>query len=152
MGTVFADTPARREYDVPPFDSGQLELSRSLSSADAGLREHRRSCRAGILDAPAAISSGCSTGPARDARPTWSAVPRGLALHITPANVDTMFLYSFAVSLLAGNLNVVRDSATPGWTTLELILGHLRAACWAMPRGTRWRCAIGFSAMAMTKK
>jgi hypothetical protein len=37
-------------------------------------------------------------------------VPRGVALHVTPANVDTMFLYSFGLSLLAGNVNVVRVS------------------------------------------
>ncbi len=35
-------------------------------------------------------------------------VPAGLVLHITPANVDTMFMYSWALSFLAGNANVVR--------------------------------------------
>jgi hypothetical protein len=36
--------------------------------------------------------------------------PRGLAFHIAPANVDSIFLYSWALSLLIGNLNVVRIS------------------------------------------
>lgn len=35
-------------------------------------------------------------------------VARGLAFHVTPRNVDTMFVYSWVVSLLAGNLNVIR--------------------------------------------
>ncbi|MHB8580339.1 MAG: acyl-CoA reductase [Ignavibacteriaceae bacterium] len=35
-------------------------------------------------------------------------VPRGLAFHIAPSNVDSIFLYSWALSLLAGNLNIVR--------------------------------------------
>ena len=35
-------------------------------------------------------------------------VPRGLAFHLPPANVDTIFVYSWALSLLAGNVNVVR--------------------------------------------
>ncbi|HWA10166.1 MAG TPA: acyl-CoA reductase [Opitutaceae bacterium] len=35
-------------------------------------------------------------------------VPAGLAFHVTPANVDTMFLYSWALSYLAGNANIVR--------------------------------------------
>ena len=35
-------------------------------------------------------------------------VPAGLVLHITPANVDTMFMYSWALSFLAGNANIVR--------------------------------------------
>ncbi len=37
-------------------------------------------------------------------------LPRGTALHVTPANVDTQFLYSWALSLLAGNRNLVRLS------------------------------------------
>jgi hypothetical protein len=37
-------------------------------------------------------------------------VPRGLAIHFTPANVATIFAYSWAVSALAGNRNVVRIS------------------------------------------
>ena len=36
---------------------------------------------------------------------------RGLAFHIAPANVDTIFLYSFMLSLLMGNANVVRLSS-----------------------------------------
>ncbi len=35
---------------------------------------------------------------------------RGLALHFAPANVDTIFLYSVMLSLLAGNTNIVRVS------------------------------------------
>ncbi len=37
-------------------------------------------------------------------------VGRGLAFHIAPANVDTMFIYSLFLSLLAGNTNIVRVS------------------------------------------
>ncbi|GLL06000.1 acyl-CoA reductase [Dactylosporangium matsuzakiense] len=36
--------------------------------------------------------------------------PRGLVLHFPPANVDTIFVYSWALSALAGNHNVVRIS------------------------------------------
>jgi hypothetical protein len=35
-------------------------------------------------------------------------VPAGLVFHIAPANVDTMFAYSWALSFLSGNANVVR--------------------------------------------
>ncbi|MFC3899141.1 acyl-CoA reductase [Lentzea rhizosphaerae] len=35
---------------------------------------------------------------------------RGLVFHIPPANVDTIFVYSWALSALAGNSNVVRIS------------------------------------------
>lgn len=37
-------------------------------------------------------------------------VPRGVALHVAPSNVDSIFLYSWALSLLAGNINIVRVS------------------------------------------
>lgn len=33
---------------------------------------------------------------------------RGVALHLPPTNVDTIFVYSWAMSLFAGNTNVVR--------------------------------------------
>lgn len=35
---------------------------------------------------------------------------RGLAFHIAPSNVDSVFMYSWLLSLLAGNVNVVRLS------------------------------------------
>lgn len=35
-------------------------------------------------------------------------VPRGIALHLPPTNVDTIFVYSWAISVLAGNCNIVR--------------------------------------------
>lgn len=35
-------------------------------------------------------------------------VPRGLAFHIAPANVETLFVYSWILSMLVGNANVVR--------------------------------------------
>ncbi len=37
-------------------------------------------------------------------------VPHGLVFHIPPANVDTIFVYSWLVSVLTGNRNVVRIS------------------------------------------
>ncbi|WP_188191014.1 acyl-CoA reductase [Nonomuraea sp. SYSU D8015] len=41
-------------------------------------------------------------------------VPRGLILHIPPANVDTVFVYSWALSALMGNRNIVRLSPRSG--------------------------------------
>lgn len=38
-------------------------------------------------------------------------MPRGLAFHVAPANVDTIFVYSLLLSMLAGNRNIVRVSA-----------------------------------------
>lgn len=54
-------------------------------------------------------------------------VPRGLVFHIPPANVDTVFVYSWALSALAGNANVVRISARAGGAA-QAILDALNAA------------------------
>ncbi|MBM2816207.1 MAG: acyl-CoA reductase [Ignavibacteria bacterium] len=35
-------------------------------------------------------------------------LPCGIAFHIAPSNVDSIFLYSWALSLIAGNKNIVR--------------------------------------------
>lgn len=39
---------------------------------------------------------------------------RGMALHFAPANVDTIFIYSWFLSVLAGNANVIRLSSRRG--------------------------------------
>lgn len=58
--------------------------------------------------------------------------PRGRVLHIAPGNVDTMFLYSALLSVLAGNVNIVRVSGrdTPA---LTLLLGLLDEALSTLP-------------------
>ncbi|HEX9168360.1 MAG TPA: acyl-CoA reductase [Roseiarcus sp.] len=40
--------------------------------------------------------------------PNTLARPRGLVFHLPPQNVETVFLYSWALSYLAGNANIVR--------------------------------------------
>ena len=40
-------------------------------------------------------------------------VARGTAFHLAPANVDTIFVYSWFISLLCGNRNIVRVSSKP---------------------------------------
>jgi hypothetical protein len=50
--------------------------------------------------------------------------PLGLVMHFTPANVDTMFVYSWACSLLAGNNNLVR-LASQAAPVKDLLLGVL---------------------------
>lgn len=76
-------------------------------------------------------------------------VPRGTVFHVPPANVDTIFVYSWLLSVLCGNRNVVRlssrtteqtsllvevvrdllaDHAAVADTTLMVRYGHDRAA------------------------
>ncbi|MFI7618511.1 acyl-CoA reductase [Nonomuraea terrae] len=51
-------------------------------------------------------------------------VPRGLVFHVPPANVDTVFVYSWALSALMGNRNVVRLSPRAG-AVAQVILDTL---------------------------
>jgi hypothetical protein len=52
--------------------------------------------------------------------------PRGNVFHLPPANVDTIFVYSWAISALAGNHNVVRISSRSAGAA-EVILESLNA-------------------------
>jgi hypothetical protein len=57
--------------------------------------------------------------------------PRGNVFHVPPANVDTIFVYSWALSALAGNHNVVRiseRSALAADTILEALNATLADA------------------------
>ena len=60
-------------------------------------------------------------------------MPLGVVFHVAPSNVDTIFLYSWALALLAGNINVVRISQNGG-EQLEVLLGVLEQVF----RETRW--------------
>jgi hypothetical protein len=48
-------------------------------------------------------------------------VPRGTVLHFAPSNVDTIFIYSWFLSLLVGNKNIVRISSKTSVQTEILI-------------------------------
>jgi hypothetical protein len=53
--------------------------------------------------------------------------PRGLAFHLPPTNVDTLFVYSLMASFLVGNLNVVRVSPNRPTEQVALLCEVLRA-------------------------
>lgn len=52
-------------------------------------------------------------------------VARGTVLHIAPSNVDTIFVYSWFISLLCGNRNIVRLSSKSSAQT-DLLVGAIR--------------------------
>lgn len=58
---------------------------------------------------------------------------RGTVFHVAPSNVDTIFVYSWLVSLLAGNCNVVRLSRRAG-PQIEALLGVIVEALDRHPR------------------
>ena len=78
-------------------------------------------------------------------------VPRGLHFHIPPSNVDTVFVYSWALSLISGNPNIVRISERCGGAA-RLVLDEIDGALQHAPnnlRATQWFLAIDHSEPAM---
>lgn len=51
----------------------------------------------------------------------WVPVPKGLVFHVAPSNVDTIFVYSWFLSLLCGNRNIVRLSSKVSQASALLI-------------------------------
>ena len=78
-------------------------------------------------------------------------VPKGLHFHVPPANVDTVFVYSWALSLICGNPNIVRVSERSGGAA-RLVLEELNAALEEAPSqvgATQWFVEIGHDESAM---
>ncbi len=48
-------------------------------------------------------------------------VPRGISFHVAPSNVEALFAYSWAISVMAGSTSVVRVSRKRGGLTSEII-------------------------------
>jgi hypothetical protein len=71
----------------------------------------------------------------RQQRPDVLRVPRGLVLHVPPANVDTMFVYSWLLAVLTGNRNIVRLSSrvSPLQSVLKRIVSEALEADAAPP-------------------
>ena len=61
---------------------------------------------------------------------------RGVALHLPPTNVDTIFVYSWALSLFAGNASVVRLPEILKPETL-LLVRLLASTLWEIGEGSR---------------
>jgi hypothetical protein len=56
-----------------------------------------------------------------EAAPDAVFVPAGRVFHVAPGNVDTVFVYSWALSYLCGNANVVRVSGQQGDVLARLL-------------------------------
>ncbi|MEY4515177.1 MAG: hypothetical protein RLZZ450_7299 [Pseudomonadota bacterium] len=65
---------------------------------------------------------------------------RGVVFHVPPANVDTIFMYSWLLSLLVGNVNVIRLSTRES-PQVEIVTTKL-AALLKEPRFERVKSAV----------
>lgn len=52
--------------------------------------------------------------------------PLGVVFHVCPSNVDTMFMYSLALSLLMGNKNIVRIPSRLNYDLMSRLFEHMK--------------------------
>lgn len=112
---------------LAPFHSSSLEFVEALSARLLRLpqaREHPELVALGYWMRPASLGRLERELRARSAGALL--VPRGTAFHIAPSNVDSIFVYSWFLSLLAGNRNIVRLSRRTS-VQAELLLGQIGA-------------------------
>ena len=114
----------------PAFDDARLAVLRDLSEtllAHPVLRRDPATVAVAFWMRPASVQR-LRTEFARrvEADPMLVLVPVGRVFHVAPANVDTLFIYSWALSFLCGNANVVRLSRERG-VVVEGLLEVMRA-------------------------
>jgi hypothetical protein len=112
-----------------PFASDTMDLLEKLSQRllkDAQVRDHPDLAALGFWLRRSQLTQMQQTFE-RSTPPTVVAAPRGLALHFPPANIDAMMGYSWALSALAGNRNIVRVSSRIG-NSGQLLLKHISAS------------------------
>ncbi|MFA7431217.1 MAG: acyl-CoA reductase [Rhodospirillaceae bacterium] len=117
---------------LTPFSADALALLGDLSRrllADAEARRHPDLQALGFWLRPSGLAR-LREGFAALESPGRLVVPRGVAFHVPPANVGTLFAYGWALSLLAGNRNVVRlpTRSAPEQGVLLRLLGEAMAA------------------------
>lgn len=100
-----------------PFSAGRRrtlgELSRSILN-DGRLRADAASVALGYWLRRAHIDRLARDFEQRvESAPGTVFVPTGRVFHVAPGNVDTVFVYSWALSYLCGNRNLVRVSGQP---------------------------------------
>jgi hypothetical protein len=114
-----------------PFDERSLAFCEALSRDLLAEREEPQAVALGYWLRRASVERARAWFRSSES-PGIVLVPRGLAFHVTPANVDTVFVYSWILSMLAGNANIVRLSSRSTRLRDRLTAGIARA--FAEPR------------------
>lgn len=101
------------EYILKPFDSRTLDFLDALSKAilaDKTVNKRPEIAALGFWLRKAQLKKMLHEQEHLLNNSQYKLAPVGKVLHICPANVDTMFIYSMVVALLMGNRNVLRIS------------------------------------------
>jgi len=121
-GDLTAPSPDRLAVGDPRVVDFLSRFARKLL-APAVARRHPELGSLGYFLRPAELNR--AVGRMRRDDDTY-VFPRGNVFHVPPANVDTIFVYSWALSALAGNHNVVRISSRSAGAA-ETVLETLNA-------------------------
>ncbi|NNL86913.1 MAG: hypothetical protein HKP27_14720 [Myxococcales bacterium] len=117
--------------DTRPFSAPRQQTLALLSRRilrDDFLRQDPASVALGYWLRSANVKRLCATFEARAAGESDTVfVPVGRVFHVAPGNVDTVFVYSWALAFLCGNQNVVRVSTEQG-AVLERLLAVISVA------------------------
>ena len=101
---------AARQQLAAPFAPERIDLIASVAEALLGSRQSTASGPAAhfaFWTRRAALMKLAASFAARVPQHAL-ARPRGLVFHLPPQNVETVFLYSWALAYLSGNANIVR--------------------------------------------
>jgi len=113
-----------------PFSEERRAIVGALSARflkDPWLRRDPASVAVGYWMRPAAVARLEAAFERKQADdPSSVRVPVGRVFHVAPSNVDTLFVYSWVLSYLCGNANVVRVSQDPT-TAVETMLRAISA-------------------------
>ena len=130
---LLAKLDAARQHLAAPFAPERVELVASVAEALLGPRRAAASGPAAhfaFWTRRAALQKLARSFAARVPENTL-ARPRGLVFHLPPQNVETVFLYSWALAYLAGNANIVRlphEISARMRAIVDLFLDRLAAA------------------------
>jgi len=113
---LVSDLPALavQDYTLHPFDEQVMAFLDTFSRAvlsDASINRYPEIAALGFWLRRGNLNKIKSENSNLFDNQFFISAPIGKVLHICPANVDTMFFYSFAVSVLMGNRNILRVSA-----------------------------------------
>lgn len=121
LASVLSITDAPSE----PFSSSRCQTLAQLSRMilrDVDLRADAGSVALGYWLRKANVDRLTEAFQRRQqAEPDVVFVPAGRVFHVAPGNVDTMFVYSWALSYLCGNRNIVRVSGEQNRVLLRLL-------------------------------
>ena len=127
---LLAKLDATRQHLAPPFAPERIDLVASVAETLLGPKRPAASAAIAhfaFFTRRAALMKLAASFKARIPENTL-AKPRGLVFHLPPQNVETIFLYSWALAYLAGNANVVRlpnEISGPMRAIVDLFLAHL---------------------------